>query len=54
MKFKVGDKVKVIAEKRGHEFDIGEIVKIEEVSDRDYKCSSLKKTNYGGWEKMNL
>lgn len=43
MKFKVGDKVKVIAEKRGHEFDIGEIVKIEEISDRDYKCSSLKK-----------
>lgn len=43
MKFKVGDKVKVIAEKRGHEFDVGEIVKIEEISDRDYKCSSLKK-----------
>lgn len=43
MKFKVGDKVKVIAEKRGHEFDIGEIVKIEEISDRDYKCSSLEK-----------
>ena len=43
MKFKVGDKVKVIAEKHGHEFDIGEIVKIEEISDRDYKCSSLKK-----------
>lgn len=41
MKFKVGDKV--IAEKRGHKFDIGEIVKIEEISDRDYKCSSLKK-----------
>lgn len=43
MKFKVGDKVKVIAEKRGHEFDIGEIVKIEEISDKDYKCSSLEK-----------
>lgn len=43
MKFKVGDKVKVIAEKYGHEFDIGEIVKIEEIDDRDYKCSSLKK-----------
>ena len=43
MKFKVGDKVKVIAKKHGHKFDIGEIVKIEEVSDRDYKCSSLKK-----------
>lgn len=43
MEFKVGDKVKVIAEKYGHEFDIGEIVKIEEIDDRDYKCSSLKK-----------
>lgn len=43
MKFKVGDKVRVIAEKRGHEFDIGEIVKIEEISDKDYKCSSLEK-----------
>lgn len=43
MKFKVGDKVKVIAKRHGHEFDIGEIVKIEEVSDRDYKCSSLEK-----------
>lgn len=42
MKFKVGDKVKVIAKRHGHEFDIGEIVKIEEVSG-GYKCSSLKK-----------
>ena len=43
MEFKVGDKVKVIAKKHGHGFNIGEIVKIEEISDRDYKCSSLKK-----------
>lgn len=43
MEFKVGDKVKVIAEKYGHEFDAGEIVKIEEIDDRNYKCSSLKK-----------
>lgn len=43
MKFKVGDKVKVIAKKYGHGFNIGEIVKIEEISDREYKCSSLKK-----------
>lgn len=42
MKFKVGDKVKVIAKKHGHGFNIGEIVKIEEISDRDYTCSSLK------------
>lgn len=43
MKFKVGDKVKVIAKKHGHGFNIGETVKIEEISDRDYKCSSLEK-----------
>lgn len=43
MKFKVGDKVRVVAKKYGHRFDIGEIVKIEEISDRDYKCSSLEK-----------
>lgn len=43
MKFKVGDKVKVIAKKHGHGFNIGEIVKIEEISDIDYKCSSLEK-----------
>lgn len=46
MKFKVGDKVKVIAKRHGHEFDIGEIVRIEEVSDIDYKCSSLKKNEF--------
>lgn len=43
MKFKVGDKVRVVAKKHGHRFDIGEIVKIEEISDRDYQCSSLEK-----------
>lgn len=43
MKFKVGDKVRVKAKKHGHAFDIGELVKIEEISDREYKCSSLKK-----------
>ena len=43
MKFKVGDRVRVVAKKHGHRFDIGEIVKIEEISDRDYKCSSLEK-----------
>ena len=43
MEFKVGDKVKVIAKKYGHDFDAEEIVKIEEIDDRNYKCSSLKK-----------
>lgn len=46
MKFKVGDKVKVIAKRHGHEFDIGEIVRIEEVRNIDYKCSSLKKNEF--------
>lgn len=54
MKFKVGDKVKVIAKKHGHGFNIGEIVKIEEISDRDYKCSSLKENELWWMEKMNL
>lgn len=48
MKFKVGDKVRVVAKKHGHRFDIGEIVKIEEISDRDYQCSSLEK-NESWW-----
>lgn len=43
MKFKIGDKVRVVAKKHGHRFDIGEIVKIEEISYRDYQCSSLEK-----------
>ena len=48
MEFKVGDKVRVVAKKHGHRFDIGEIVKIEEISDRDYKCSSLEKNELWG------
>lgn len=43
MKFKVGDRVKVIARKHGHCFDIGEVVKIEEVGRADYRCSSLER-----------
>lgn len=43
MKFKVGDKVKVIAKKHGHCFDIGEVVKIKEVGRADYRCSSLER-----------
>ena len=34
MKFKVGDRVKVIARKHGHYFDIGEVVKIKEVDSK--------------------
>lgn len=48
MKFKVGDKVKVIAEKHGHHFNIGEIVKIEYTSEYEcgYICKSLKNNDY--------
>lgn len=46
MKFKVGDKVKVIAKKHGHHFNIGEIVKIEHTSEYDYICKSLKNNDY--------
>lgn len=46
MKFKVGDKVKVIAKKHGHHFNIGEIVKIEHTSEYAYMCKSLKNNDY--------
>lgn len=46
MKFKVEDKVKVIAKIHGHHFDIGEIVKIEHASENTYVCKSLKNNNY--------
>lgn len=46
MKFKVGDKVKVIAKKHGHHFNIGEIVKIEHTSEYGYTCKSLKNNVY--------
>lgn len=45
MKFKVGDRVKVIARKHGHCFDIGEVIKIKEVNSEDYMCSSLERNN---------
>lgn len=45
MKFKVGDRVKVIARKHGHYFDIGEVVKIKEVDSKDYICSSLERNS---------
>lgn len=52
MKFKVGDRVKVMARKHGHCFDIGEVIKIKEVNNESgfstqYLTSyneSLKKT----------
>lgn len=43
MKFKVGDKVKVIARKYGHHFNIGEIVKITQINKSDYTCESFNK-----------
>ena len=41
MKYKAGDKVKIIASKHGHEFDIGEIVRIAEVYSDNYKADYL-------------
>lgn len=43
MKFKVGDRVKVIARKHGHCFDIGKVVNIKEVNHEGYVCSSLER-----------
>ena len=43
MKFKVGDRVKVIARKHGHCFDIGKVVNIKEVNHEGYMCSSLER-----------
>ena len=37
-KFKVGDKVKIIANTAGHMFDIGEIVYIQQVFDNNYRA----------------
>ena len=48
MKFKVGDRVKVIARKHGHCFDIGKVVNIKEVNHEGYVCSSLE-TNKIWW-----
>lgn len=45
MKFKVGDRVKVIARKHGHFFDNGEVVKIKEINRESYMCSSLERNN---------
>lgn len=45
MKFKVGDRVKVMARKHGHCFDIGEVIKIKEVNREGYICSSLERNN---------
>lgn len=45
MKFKVGDRVKVIARKHGHCFNIGEVIKIKEVNRESYMCSSLERNN---------
>lgn len=45
MKFKVGDRVKVMARKHGHCFDIGEVIKIKEVYREGYTCSSLERNN---------
>jgi hypothetical protein len=46
MKYKVGDKVKVVAMKCGHQFDIGEVITIHKVNDYDYCASNGKEMWY--------
>jgi hypothetical protein len=46
-KFKVGDRVRIIREKCGHEFKMGEVVIIREVYKKDYKAFSLD--GYKSW-----
>ena len=41
MKYKEGDKVKIVACKRGHGFDIGEVVRITEVNQVNYRAEYL-------------
>lgn len=49
-KFKEGQKVKVIAKRCGHEFEIGELVEIKFADQEsnngkgDYKCSNVKES----------
>lgn len=45
MKFKVGDKVRIVDNTGGHEFDIGEVVTIAEILEGDYRA----KNNYDSW-----
>lgn len=45
-KIKVGDHVKIVAERCGHRFSIGEVVKITGKSDRSYKAWDLADTDY--------
>ena len=41
MKYKIGDKVKIVAYKHGHGFDIGEVVIITEVNEDNYRGEYL-------------
>lgn len=40
MKYKKGDKVKIIAKSNDHGFNIGEVVTIDEVRETSYKASN--------------
>jgi hypothetical protein len=42
MKFKVGDKVRVVGNIHFHKFEIGEIVEIQRSSSIDYRCASTE------------
>jgi len=49
MKYKVGDKVKIIAGNEGHDFPLGKVVKIVDVDfyDGDFPYECKKGKNYG-------
>ena len=40
MKFKIGDKVRIVGNECGHQFKIGEIVTIQDVQRSDYKATN--------------
>ena len=45
-KYDVGDLVEVIDKQHGHEFEIGEVVVIEDIDDNSFRCSNLDKSEY--------
>ena len=42
MKYKVGDRVRVVKNKTGHSYSIGRIVTIKELRDKEYLCKEFE------------
>ena len=55
-KYEVGNLVEVIDKQHGHEFEIGEVVVIEDIYDNSFRCSNLDKSEYWwlGEEELKL